>query len=246
MSLRIDVIAIQKPLNLSCVDTWHAPLWHGSQSIPSALASQVSISLPLDLLCFIEQDHELFLSTAHNLMASHSDSSTHHYEGLVRQKARYGRYLDTKQWHSFVQIALPDARFRFQDVDGSIIFRNGTGMDFDSLSSFVDYFRELFADAQTLHMFGPPDVQIERGEQVEVIWAMEDQLHFGEDSPISELRGGGYYYEIWVKTSDGWRLKDLTLRRTYSKVCLHSECREGSGRLENKRSNIKTGRSSRG
>ncbi|KAK6196621.1 hypothetical protein LQW54_011361 [Pestalotiopsis sp. IQ-011] len=36
---------------------------------------------------------------------------------ITVKKARYGRYVDTKQWDKFSEIALPHATLRFLDMD---------------------------------------------------------------------------------------------------------------------------------
>lgn len=142
------------------------------------------------------------------------------YLEITNKKAQYGQYLDTKQWDRFQQIALPDAKFRFLNPDKTVIFRNGQHFDFASRSSFVEWFRKLFEGAQTLHMFGPPAMSLQSEDEVLVTWAMEDQLNFPETSNVAEIRGGGYYSEIWVRIAGFWWLKDLTLTRTYQKVGL--------------------------
>ena len=142
------------------------------------------------------------------------------YQEITAKKAQYGRFLDTKQWRAFQQIALPGARFRFQNPDGTIISRDGNDLDFNSLAAFVDYFSKLFSKAQTLHMFGPPEMTLESEDRVQVTWAMEDQLLFEGNSKLAELRGGGYYHEEWVRKGDSWWLADLTLSRTYTKLCI--------------------------
>lgn len=42
-------------------------------------------------------------------------------EIVTRKKSQYGRYIDTKQWKSIDQVALPDAEHTFLDIDGSVL-----------------------------------------------------------------------------------------------------------------------------
>ncbi len=49
---------------------------------------------------------------------------------------------------------------------------------------------------------------------------MEDQLCFQGDNKLAEMRGGGYYHEIWVRQDASWWLKDLRMTRTYVKVSM--------------------------
>ncbi|TKA61927.1 hypothetical protein B0A55_11005 [Friedmanniomyces simplex] len=100
------------------------------------------------------------------------------YLEITKKKAQYGRYIDTKLWDQFQSLALPNARFRFYNADNTLISRNGRDFDFDSLSSFVDWWSEFFKNAQTLHMFGPPEMSLQSEDEVFVSWSMEDQLCF--------------------------------------------------------------------
>ena len=151
-------------------------------------------------------------------MANLSTVPLEAYQQITNKKAQYGRYIDTKQWENFSLITLPNALFRFQNVDGTTISRNGDNLSFGSLEFFVGHFSKFFANAQTLHMFGPPQMTMDAEDRVRVIWAMEDQLCFQGHSTLAELRGGGYYHETWVCKEGIWWLSDLTLRRTYTKV----------------------------
>ena len=140
------------------------------------------------------------------------------FQGIAQKKAQYGRCIDTKQWDGLQHVALPNTRFRFCNPDMTTICRNGKDLDFDSLHKFVAWFSNFFEDARTLHMFGPPDMSPRSNDEVAASWAMEDQLCFTENAEISEIRGGGYYSEIWIFQAGSWWLKDLTLTRTYTKV----------------------------
>lgn len=139
---------------------------------------------------------------------------------ITKKKAQYGRYIDTKKWDQFCLLALPNARFRFRNADNSIITRDGQAMDFQSLTSFVDWFSQLFENAQTLHMFGPPEMSLLSKDEVSVSWSMEDQIYFHGHDQLSDIRGGGYYSELWVRKDDSWWLQDLTLTRTYQKLSI--------------------------
>lgn len=146
------------------------------------------------------------------------------YLEITRKKAQYGRYLDTKQWVQFQKTAKPNARLRFHDVEGNIIARNGKNYDFDFLAAFIDWFSGFFRSAQTLHMFGPPEIYMPSADEARVIWSMTDHIYFNGNGRLAEIQGGGYYHETWIKENGEWWLQDLALRRTYqkfSKVIAH-------------------------
>ncbi|KAK5994270.1 hypothetical protein PT974_04742 [Cladobotryum mycophilum] len=133
---------------------------------------------------------------------------------IRRKKAQYVRYIDTKQWSKFEELALADAELSFHNSDGSVMTLSGTAFQFSSVKSFTAYFSKFFAQAQTLHMVGHGELERIGAGEVRAIWGMEDQIML----PLfAEIRGGGYYHETWVLKNGGWFLKSLRLERTYMK-----------------------------
>lgn len=128
-------------------------------------------------------------------------------ETICRKKSQYGRYIDTKQWNNFGQVALPEAEFNFFDSDGSILMAGRTALAFSSSKAFTEFFSSFFANAQTLHMFGPGELEQTAADEVKAIWGMEDQIILNSTAGLVELRGGGYYYETWKMKDGDWFLK---------------------------------------
>ncbi|KAI0601316.1 hypothetical protein F4775DRAFT_541434 [Biscogniauxia sp. FL1348] len=136
---------------------------------------------------------------------------------INRKKARYARYADTKQWDKFeAEVALPEAQYDYQDVDGQTI-QLGAVCRFGSTKEFTAFFRPFFARLQTLHNVGPGDFT-QTGDEVEAVFAFEDQLLLPPLGSWAELRGGGFYYETWRRVDGDWFLQDLRMRRTYQKT----------------------------
>ncbi|ETS84617.1 hypothetical protein PFICI_02642 [Pestalotiopsis fici W106-1] len=148
-----------------------------------------------------------------------SDISVAHADAqiITTKKARYGRYVDTKQWDRFSEIALPHATFRFLDTDKTPLSVGKTQLVFNSTSEFTSFFSDAFARANTLHMFGPGDLEQVAYDEIEAIWAMEDEIIIKDSLGLYELRGGGYYHETWKRHKGDWFIKSLELRRTYTK-----------------------------
>jgi hypothetical protein len=139
-------------------------------------------------------------------------------QAITEQKAKYGRFIDTKQWSKFNEIALPDAELHFWDTNGQILLVGRTPVSFRSTQAFTDFFHRFFADAETLHMFGPGELKQISKDEVKAIWGMEDQIFLKSTANIVGVRGGGYYHEIWKLKDGEWFLKSLNLRRTYTHV----------------------------
>ncbi|KUI61644.1 hypothetical protein VP1G_08817 [Cytospora mali] len=138
-------------------------------------------------------------------------------EIISRKKALYGRYIDTKQWEKFNSIALADAELRFFEPDGTLTHVGKTPLAFTSPDAFAKFFSKVFANAQTLHMFGRGELEHFRPDEVNAIWPMEDQIILKPGWLSIEVRGGGYYYETWREKDGDWFLASLVLRRTYTK-----------------------------
>ena len=139
---------------------------------------------------------------------------------ITRKKAQYGRFADCKQWDQFEKLALPDAEFGFYDTDGSPLRVGNTPLVFTSAKPFAAFFSKFFKNAQTLHNFGPGDLELTAPGEVKAIWALEDQLLLRGTAGLVELRGGGHYYETWVERDGDWFIKKLDMRRTYTKLSI--------------------------
>ncbi|KAK4109104.1 hypothetical protein N656DRAFT_771271 [Canariomyces notabilis] len=142
-------------------------------------------------------------------------------EIIRRKKAQYCRFLDTKQWDALEQLALPDAEFRFLNPDGSVITIGKTPLDFSTPKAFTAFMAVLFDKARTLHMVGGSGEIEPRDspDEMSAVWGMEDQIVIRGTAGLAEMRGGGYYHEIWKRDGNGgdWHLKSLRLERIYAK-----------------------------
>lgn len=118
-------------------------------------------------------------------------------EIITRKKSQYGRYIDTKQWDKFDQVALPDAEFSFYNTGRSILKAGHTPFVFLSPGALTEIFSKFFASAQTLHMFRPGELQLGDIDEVTAIWGMEDQIILKHTVGLVEIRGVGYYHETW-------------------------------------------------
>lgn len=82
-----------------------------------------------------------------------------------------------------------------------------------SLYIFLSLYLEK---AETLHMFGPGDLEQISVDEVKAVWSMEDQIYL-KSTNLKAIRGGGYYHETWKLKGGEWYLQSLDLKRTYLK-----------------------------
>ncbi|ROW18396.1 hypothetical protein VPNG_00297 [Cytospora leucostoma] len=137
-------------------------------------------------------------------------------ETIRRKKSQYCRFLDTKQWHLFDKIALPDANFDFVGPEGNVLSDGGVPFSWSNTKGFTSHFKKAFETVQTIHSIGPGELeQIGPGE-VKAIWTVI--YHLGPQGSADAKHhgtGGGNYHEIWKKQGDDWFLADLRLERFY-------------------------------
>jgi hypothetical protein len=84
-------------------------------------------------------------------------------------------------------------------------------------------FFKFFANAQSLHIFGPGNLEQTADDEVTAIWGTEDQIIVNGSAGLVEMRGGGYYFETWKKVGDDWLLGVITPREDISENQLSGE-----------------------
>ena len=71
---------------------------------------------------------------------------------ITRQKARYCRYADTKQWDKLASdVTLPNARLAYCDSAGAPLRVSGRALVFDSAASFAAFYAKFFAPVDSMH-----------------------------------------------------------------------------------------------
>jgi len=131
-------------------------------------------------------------------------------EEIKQLKARYFRYLDTKQWDRLREVFLPDAIFE------------GTHRPLHGADEFVAANRSRFANAKTVHHGHMPEIRLLGPGLARGIWAMFDWVEFdaaavdGADAEVrdySGYSGYGHYEEEYRKLQGEWRISRLRLKR---------------------------------
>lgn len=138
------------------------------------------------------------------------------YEDIRCVKARYCRFLDTKDWDGLASLFTADA---ILDV------REDTGMEpFVGRDALIEQIRAAVIHARSAHQVHTPEITLVSDDACDIIWAMQDRVVWNEGmSPIPGVRsitGYGHYHEHYVRESDGWRIASLKLTRLH--VDMHS------------------------
>jgi hypothetical protein len=124
-------------------------------------------------------------------------------ESIKQLKARYSRYLDTKDWTAWRGIFTDDFVSDTADAGGKII----TGAD-----EFVAYIRKILGKPSqpTVHQVHAPEIELTSATTAQGVWALEDVVRL---APGLNLNGYGHYHETYEKVDGQWRIKTLKLTR---------------------------------
>ena len=122
---------------------------------------------------------------------------------ICELKARYCRYLDTKQWDAWTGLFAEDLVLDTSEAGGPPAI---TGRD-----EAVALVRGSIETARTAHQVHTPEITID-GDTAQGVWAMQDLVVFADGT---KLTGYGHYSETYVKRDDAWRIATSKLTRLH-------------------------------
>jgi hypothetical protein len=130
-------------------------------------------------------------------------------EIIRERKAKYCRYLDTKQYDKWENLFSADAKVTFYKPDGTVM------MAYDNVEKFFEDTRHFFATTVTVHQTHNSEIEFRSDTEASAIWAMEDWHRYmpTPEHPAKSMHGYGHYYETWKLIDGEWVLKSLELRR---------------------------------
>lgn len=133
------------------------------------------------------------------------------YEAIRRLKARYCRFLDTKDYEAWKALFAPDVVVKLDMAISTGGADGQTAPDLNGLDEFVPVVLGGVEHAQTKHHVHTPEIDLTSDTAASAIWAMEDLLLFPDGG---ELFGAGHYHETYEKRDGGWVITSLHLTRT--------------------------------
>jgi hypothetical protein len=124
-------------------------------------------------------------------------------EAIKQLKARYCRYLDTKDWAAWRGIFADDLFSDTSQAGGKVI---------EGADEFVAFTRTSLGKPWqvTAHQVHAPEIELLSTTTARGVWAFEDVVRL---APGVTLRGYGHYHETYEKTDGQWRIKSSTLTR---------------------------------
>jgi SnoaL-like domain len=135
-------------------------------------------------------------------------------EEIRNLKARYCRFLDTKDWHSFAALFTAEAVL---DV------RADTGMDpFVGRDVLIAQIRRVVTDATTVHQVHTPEIELLGPDEATAIWAMQDRIVWADGkffkAGIKSITAFGHYHERYFRRAGEWQIASVKLTRLLVEV----------------------------
>lgn len=130
-------------------------------------------------------------------------------QAIGQLKAKYCRFVDTKQWDRLATLFAPGAK-----LDGF-----GSAPDGSDAVAFVAGIGKRLANVVSVHHCHTPEIRLEGPDRARGIWAMMDYLDFGEGQGPAEAPGSrgfvgyGYYEEEYRRIGGVWLLAYMRLTR---------------------------------
>ena len=130
-------------------------------------------------------------------------------ERIKTLKARYCRFVDTKQWSRLATLFAADTRF-----DGF-----GSAPAGSNAATFIAGISKRLANVVSIHHVHTPEIEFTGPDTARGIWPMVDYLQFPKDAPPREAPdspgfvGWGYYEEEYRREGGDWKFSFLRLVR---------------------------------
>ncbi|OHU95656.1 nuclear transport factor 2 family protein [Mycobacterium talmoniae] len=132
-------------------------------------------------------------------------------EAIRQLKARYCRFLDTKDIDAWRALFSPDVVVKLDMAVSAGGADGQTAPPLQGLEAFVPVVLGGIGEAATMHHCHTPEIALTSASTATGIWAMEDRLIFADGR---ELHGAGHYHESYEKRDGTWRITALHLTRT--------------------------------
>lgn len=119
-------------------------------------------------------------------------------EAITQLKARYFRFIDTKDWVAFRDLFTDDCRHHLPE---------GSPTPFMTNDEYLRMMEEMLTDGVTTHHGHPPEITFTSATEAEAIWPMYDYVQVDAPSGRVSIMGWGHYFETYRKCDDGrWRI----------------------------------------
>jgi SnoaL-like protein len=122
-------------------------------------------------------------------------------EAIKQLKARYCRFLDTKDWEAWRGVFADDFHSDTSPSGGKVI---------DGADEFVAFVRKTLEKQPTVHQVHAPEIELTSATTARGVWALNDVVRL---APGLNLDGYGHYHETYEKVDGEWLIKSSILTR---------------------------------
>ena len=136
-------------------------------------------------------------------------------EEIKKLKARYYRFLDTKQWDDFENVFAPDAVMDMRGPDRILESEAGAYKGATIIRQFAE--RAIGAGTSTDRAF-LPEIEILSPTSARAIWAQEDKVTWPPGHENAVLEGFGHEYESYERIDGEWKIQSTCLVRVSVKM----------------------------
>ena len=137
--------------------------------------------------------------------------SSDELEAIRQLKARYCRFLDTKDVDSWRGVFADDLTVLLDEAVSTGGADPKTGAPVHDADEFVPMVIGTLEGVATVHHCHTPELTLTSPTTATGIWAMEDLLFFPAGN---QLHGAGHYRETYEKRDGRWLITSLHLTRT--------------------------------
>src|ERR1700733_1260907 len=134
---------------------------------------------------------------------------THSILQIQRLKARYFRFVDTKNWNELADLFTPDALLWFAEHEDEAI---------PFASALKNNIQKILTGATSLHHGHMPEIEVVSETTASGIWPMESRVYWPSNRASIGLvfsHGYGHYHENYVKHDGKWRIHRLKLTQLW-------------------------------
>jgi len=130
---------------------------------------------------------------------------------ISQVKARYCRFLDTKDWVGYAGLFTEDFELDVSEGTSLPVIRGR--------EVAIRQIRSSIGAARTAHQIHQPEIEFDSPDEARVIWAMQDRVQWDAERAsrlgTSGLTGYGHYHERYVRRNGEWKIAASKLTRLH-------------------------------
>lgn len=137
-------------------------------------------------------------------------------EEIKSLKARYFRFIDTRDWVGFRDLFTDDCTFDFSEAFGDLgppPTAGATSPTKEAVDSLVESLKVSLSGVLTIHHGHMPEIEINSPDSAHGIWAMYDFIRRPAGRTSPSIEGYGHYHEEYSRRDGRWLISSVRLTR---------------------------------